>query len=505
MKEAVRWIAAVTGREAPSLAGDESAMQASVHAWLRSGERLCELINRISPGAVPRVSPSAMPFQQMENIANYVHACEGLGVPAPDLFRSVDLYEARSLGAVVRNLHSLGRVAQAVGSFAGPHLGARLSTRVTRQFSQQQLAEARAAPVRWTSGAVPYVRPPPPKVASLAKVASMVSSLANVAPSTQSAPLAPPPLAPLPPPVPPPAPPPAPPPTAAPTAAESMPAAGGLKNLLQKLAVASQQERVTQSGARTPVSVTAASVADELTARLVARREHAARIAAEVAAASAAEAAAAEAAAAAAAEKAAAQRAMAAEKAAAAAVAGAEQATAVSLARGNCAARPSSSTPPRVAYAHDDDGGPRRLPVLRNGKWVVETSAEPTRAAPMSIVGRGAASSTAGGVAGGAVRAGSKTPVRFELSFEGSVSLGMVLAELSDEASRAEPRPPENHRIIVTSVAPGSLAAQQKLKSGVALVSINGQSLAGKSRKEALRILGSAGKGKRTLAFCEYK
>ena len=40
--------------------------------------------------------------------------------------------------AVVRNLHSLGRVAQTIEGFEGPTLGARLATRNSRKFSEAQ-------------------------------------------------------------------------------------------------------------------------------------------------------------------------------------------------------------------------------------------------------------------------------------------------------------------------------------------------------------------------------
>lgn len=53
-----------------------------------------------------------MPFKQMENIGSYVEACAAIGVPSQDLFMTVDLYEGKNLDAIVRNLHSLGRVAQ---------------------------------------------------------------------------------------------------------------------------------------------------------------------------------------------------------------------------------------------------------------------------------------------------------------------------------------------------------------------------------------------------------
>ena len=78
-------------------------------------------------------------------------ACRQLGVPAQDLFMTVDLYEGKDVRAVVRNLHSLGRVSQNIATFDGPYLGARLSTPNERHFSEAQLAEARAMPARWTN------------------------------------------------------------------------------------------------------------------------------------------------------------------------------------------------------------------------------------------------------------------------------------------------------------------------------------------------------------------
>ena len=51
----------------------------------------------------------------------------------------------------MRNLHSLGRVAQSTAGFSGPSLGAKLSTRNARQFSEEQMALAKAMPARWTN------------------------------------------------------------------------------------------------------------------------------------------------------------------------------------------------------------------------------------------------------------------------------------------------------------------------------------------------------------------
>ena len=149
--EAAAWVAAVTSTAPPRSGENTKEAYALISTWLRSGELLCELINHVKPGAVKQVAASTMPFKQMENIAHYLDACAALGVPAHDQFQTVDLFDGRGVDAVVRNLHSLGRVAQTIDTFRGPQLGAKLAERNARQFSEQQLAEARAAPARWTN------------------------------------------------------------------------------------------------------------------------------------------------------------------------------------------------------------------------------------------------------------------------------------------------------------------------------------------------------------------
>ena len=66
-------------------------------------------------------------------------------VPPHDTFQTVDLYENKNMRAVLINLHSLGRQVQRLPEYNGPTLGARLATQTVREFSEAQLAEARAA------------------------------------------------------------------------------------------------------------------------------------------------------------------------------------------------------------------------------------------------------------------------------------------------------------------------------------------------------------------------
>jgi hypothetical protein len=54
-------------------------------------------------------------------------ACRAVGVPEHDLFETVDLFEERDIGCVVRCLFALGRTIQVtVPEFRGPVLGPKL-------------------------------------------------------------------------------------------------------------------------------------------------------------------------------------------------------------------------------------------------------------------------------------------------------------------------------------------------------------------------------------------
>jgi transgelin len=109
-------------------------------AALRDGTRLCRLVNTIAPNSVKKVNASAMPFKQMENISNFLKACRALGVAEHSVFETVDLFEGKDVGLVVRCLFALGSAIQcSVPAFAGPHLGAKPHTTNKREFSAEQV------------------------------------------------------------------------------------------------------------------------------------------------------------------------------------------------------------------------------------------------------------------------------------------------------------------------------------------------------------------------------
>eukprot|EP01114_Cavostelium_apophysatum_P003229 TRINITY_DN13011_c0_g1_i1.p1 TRINITY_DN13011_c0_g1~~TRINITY_DN13011_c0_g1_i1.p1 ORF type:complete len:252 (+),score=71.74 TRINITY_DN13011_c0_g1_i1:95-850(+) len=98
-KEAQQFVEDVTGEK---FSGD---FQES----LKSGVLLCNMLNKIEPGTVPKIQTSNMPFKQMENIASYVQGSKKLGVPDEYNFVTVDLFEGKNLGQVVQNIIALKR------------------------------------------------------------------------------------------------------------------------------------------------------------------------------------------------------------------------------------------------------------------------------------------------------------------------------------------------------------------------------------------------------------
>ena len=76
--QAVAYVEQVTGKTYP---GD-------LWEWLKDGHVLCEMVNKIKPGIIPKVGRAGMPFREMENIDMYNNACRSLGVTPNNTFRS---------------------------------------------------------------------------------------------------------------------------------------------------------------------------------------------------------------------------------------------------------------------------------------------------------------------------------------------------------------------------------------------------------------------------------
>lgn len=97
--EVVKWIQAITG---------ESKGGASAHEWLKNGQVLCKLANKIKPGSVASINTMATPFKERENITYFQKAMRDAGVPESQLFGTDDLYENQDLGTFMRSVVNYG-------------------------------------------------------------------------------------------------------------------------------------------------------------------------------------------------------------------------------------------------------------------------------------------------------------------------------------------------------------------------------------------------------------
>ncbi|KAJ3634461.1 hypothetical protein Zmor_016458 [Zophobas morio] len=128
-REVIDWIEQLTGLRSP---GTKDQFQ----EFLRDGQVLCKLMNRLVPGAIPKINDSKLAFKQMENIENFLKACTNeLNVPPRDLFQTVDLYENKNMVQVIDTIHAVGRHAKAK-NYNGPTIGGKLAERNIRNFDE---------------------------------------------------------------------------------------------------------------------------------------------------------------------------------------------------------------------------------------------------------------------------------------------------------------------------------------------------------------------------------
>lgn len=90
-------------------------LRGSSLASLKNGVVLCQLINAIAPGAIPKINDYDSRFRHIENLQFFNTACIHFGVPTSDLFDPDDFYDEVNISQVVVTLHSLSRVLAEAG------------------------------------------------------------------------------------------------------------------------------------------------------------------------------------------------------------------------------------------------------------------------------------------------------------------------------------------------------------------------------------------------------
>ncbi|KAL3266466.1 hypothetical protein HHI36_010637 [Cryptolaemus montrouzieri] len=129
--EAQEWIEQVLGAKFPAGELYEDV--------LKDGTVLCQLINKLAPGSVPKINTSGGQFKMMENINNFQAAIKNYGVADVDVFQTVDLWEKKDIATVTNTVFALGRTTYKHPEWSGPYLGPKPSDENKRDFTEEQL------------------------------------------------------------------------------------------------------------------------------------------------------------------------------------------------------------------------------------------------------------------------------------------------------------------------------------------------------------------------------
>ncbi|KAG1956088.1 calponin 1, basic, smooth muscle, a [Pimephales promelas] len=129
-EEALRtWIHEVTGRTLP-----EDFMQG-----LKDGVILCELINKLQPGSVPKVNHSPLNWHKLENITHFVRAIGKYGLKTYDMFEANDLFEDMNHTQVQGTLITLAGVAKTKGFYTKSDIGVKYAAKKQRKFNPDKM------------------------------------------------------------------------------------------------------------------------------------------------------------------------------------------------------------------------------------------------------------------------------------------------------------------------------------------------------------------------------
>jgi len=96
--KAKKWLEQVLG---------ETFSEETLQEALKNGVRLCNALNAVYPGSIPKISSSTTVYVQRENLDKYVKACGRLGFNKSNLFDVPDLYDGKNMTKVVENIYEL--------------------------------------------------------------------------------------------------------------------------------------------------------------------------------------------------------------------------------------------------------------------------------------------------------------------------------------------------------------------------------------------------------------
>lgn len=77
-------------------------------------------MNKLKPGAVPKITTNGADYALRDNISQFVNAATKYGVSKNDLFQTVDLFEKKNIALVTQSIEAVRRQAEKNGFVQKP-------------------------------------------------------------------------------------------------------------------------------------------------------------------------------------------------------------------------------------------------------------------------------------------------------------------------------------------------------------------------------------------------
>ncbi|KAH0788321.1 Muscle-specific protein 20 [Histomonas meleagridis] len=134
------WMEGIIGRKIPG----------NLREALMDGTILCELINRLSPGMIPRIHQSPIVMFRRENFGAFQNACVKLGCKDNETCVFEDVYDNRNMGLFLTNMVALARNVQYKPGYRGPILpdAAHQSEANRSHFTKEQIDRTACMPTK---------------------------------------------------------------------------------------------------------------------------------------------------------------------------------------------------------------------------------------------------------------------------------------------------------------------------------------------------------------------
>ncbi|KAK1795116.1 hypothetical protein P4O66_010298 [Electrophorus voltai] len=106
---------------------------------LKDGVILCELMNKLQPGAIKKINHSQLNWHKLENLGNFIKAILSYGLKPNDIFEANDLFENGNMTQVQTTLLALASMAKTKGLDTKVDIGVKYADKQERHFDEEKM------------------------------------------------------------------------------------------------------------------------------------------------------------------------------------------------------------------------------------------------------------------------------------------------------------------------------------------------------------------------------